>query len=629
MSLTLEQYAHAKKLDIERLREWGLADHADKRGAYVRVPYVDEAGAEIAVRQRFELEGPNRFRWRATDKPGLYGLDRLAAARAQGCVVIVEGESDCHTLWQAGIAALGLPGAGHWRDARDASALEGFEKIYVVDEGDTGGDTIRAWLATSSIRDRAHVLEFERPLKDPSALYLADPENFAAAWAQKCETAIPWPALEAERRAKEEAATYEIAAPLARERDILQAFRANLKAAGLVGEDRNASVIYLALTSRLLKKPVSVAYKGPSSGGKSFAIDRVLAHFPDDATVPITLMSDKALIFTEEELKHRHLVIAEADGAAGEQQEYLIRSLLSEGRLEYHTAEKTPEGIVGRHIVKEGPTGLILTTTRVKLHPENETRMISLTANDTREQTRAVLGAVARRDEAQEDVAPEWPALQTWLTHGERRVAVPFAERLAGLVSSEAVRMRRDFGAVLSLIEAHALLHRATRERDAKGRIVATLDDYAAVRELVVDVIAEGVAAVVSRALRETVDIVAALAGESPALVADIAVRLDIDKSSAARRCLAARMAGYLVNEETMRGREARYRLGAKMPADTPVLPTLEALSNGEDRGGGVAPRGRVDRAAAPPPARTDATGNGMDRDPPPAASQPRWTMTL
>jgi hypothetical protein len=38
---------------------------------------------------------------------------------------------------------------------------------------------------------------------------------------------------------------------------------------------------------------------------------------------------------------------------------------------------------------------------------------------------------------------------------------------------------------------AHALLHRASRERGDAGAIIATTADYAAVRELVADVFAE------------------------------------------------------------------------------------------------------------------------------------------
>ena len=36
------------------------------------------------------------------------------------------------------------------------------------------------------------------------------------------------------------------------------------------GEVRTAKLLYLALTSRVLERPVSVAVKGPSSGGKTY-----------------------------------------------------------------------------------------------------------------------------------------------------------------------------------------------------------------------------------------------------------------------------------------------------------------------------------------------------------------------
>jgi hypothetical protein len=60
------------------------------------------------------------------------------------------------------------------------------------------------------------------------------------------------------------------------------------------------------------------------------------------------------------------------------------------------------------------------------------------------------------------------------LSAGERRVVVPFAEKLAELVLAIAVRQRRDFGALLALIGSHALLHRASRDRDQTGAIIAT-----------------------------------------------------------------------------------------------------------------------------------------------------------
>ena len=91
-----------------------------------------------------------------------------------------------------------------------------------------------------------------------------------------------------------------------------------------------------------------------------------------------------------------------------------------------------------------------------------------------------------------------WHALQQWLQGAEHRVYIPYAEALAKLVPTIAVRLRRDFPAILRLVCAHAILHQATRDRDDEGRIIATFDDYAAVRGLLVEMVAEAVEATVS-----------------------------------------------------------------------------------------------------------------------------------
>ena len=84
-------------------------------------------------------------------------------------------------------------------------------------------------------------------------------------------------------------------------------------------------------------------------------------------------MSERGLIFVEEGMSHRMLVIYEAAGMAGDMQTYLVRSLLSEGCIRYQMAAKGPGGeIVGRLVELEGPTGLIVTTTAISLHPENK-----------------------------------------------------------------------------------------------------------------------------------------------------------------------------------------------------------------------------------------------------------------
>jgi hypothetical protein len=177
--------------------------------------------------------------------------------------------------------------------------------------------------------------------------------------------------------------------------DILARFGTEVESAGLVGETNNAKILYLTLTSRLFERPVSIAIKGVSSGGKSVTVERVLEFFPPAAYSVRTGLSEKALIYSDEDFRHRTLVIYEAAGMNSDMLSYLIRTLLSEGRLVYELVEKTKAGIRPRKIEKEGPTGLITTTTASKLHPENETRLLSLGVIDTRMQTEAVMRALA------------------------------------------------------------------------------------------------------------------------------------------------------------------------------------------------------------------------------------------
>lgn len=364
---------------------------------------------------------------------------------------------------------------------------------------------------------------------------------------------------------------------LALEPSVLNRFTEQLASAGLVGEDKLAKIIYLATVSRMLPRPVNVAVKGPSAGGKSFTVEVVLSHFPDSAYYSLSAMSERALAYSEEPLVHRMLVIYEAAGMESDFASYLLRSLLSEGCVRYETVEKTKEGMRARLIERPGPTGLIVTTTKTSLHPENETRLISLVVKDTPGQTRAVMRAIADEDAPDLDLEP-WHALQRWLE--PRRVAVPYAKQLAELVPAVAVRLRRDFGSVLGLIRAHALLHQATRAEDEEGRIVATIEDYNVVRELVSDLVASGVGAGVSDETRETVDAVDRLADGEGMTQKALATELGLDKSAVSRRVRVATREGYLRNLEDRRGRPARLVIGDPLPEAMEILPSPDKINS-------------------------------------------------
>jgi hypothetical protein len=364
--------------------------------------------------------------------------------------------------------------------------------------------------------------------------------------------------------------------------DILARFGADVESAGLVGETNNAKILFLTLTSRLFERPVSVAIKGVSAGGKSFTVEQVLKFFPSAAYFVRTGMSEKAIIYSDESYRYRFIVIFEAVGMNSEIMSYLIRTLLSEGRVVYEVVEKTKLGLRPRRIEKEGPTGLITTTTAPKLHPENETRLLSLGVIDTPDQTRAVMQALAADAKADIVNYAPWLALQAWLAAGEHQVVVPFAGTLAELIPPVAVRLRRDFKLLLTLIRAHALLHRETRARDPQNRIVATVADYGAVRALVEKLFSEGIEATVPPTVRETVAAVAACVGEGVGEVSltALAQKMKLDKNSAHHRVRKAIERGYLVNREEKRGMPARIAIADPLPDEIEILPTIQVLGD-------------------------------------------------
>ena len=226
---TLEQYAEAKQLAAAFLSGLGLSDMSYLGKRAVRIPYMDTHGSETAVRFRLALAkaegGDNRFRWRKGDKPSLYGLWRLRAAIEAGWVVLVEGESDCHTLWHYGIPAVGVPGADNWNEDRDAGHFDEIPTVYLVREPDRGGNSLLDRIAKSRIRDMVRVVSLGE-FKDPSGLHVDDPARFRERFQEALDGATPWVKVAAAEGGARRREAWERCEPLARLPRILDAFAA-------------------------------------------------------------------------------------------------------------------------------------------------------------------------------------------------------------------------------------------------------------------------------------------------------------------------------------------------------------------------------------------------------------------
>ncbi len=255
---------------------------------------------------------------------------------------------------------------------------------------------------------------------------------------------------------------------LLRAPDLAQRIVRDVSAVGVVGEDGNALVGYLAAVSRKLDKPLAVLIQSTSAAGKSTLMDALLSLMPEGDRVHYSAMTGQSLFYIGEgDLKHKILAIAEEEGVR--QAAYALKLLQSQGELTIASTGKDPTTgkLVTEEYRVEGPVMLLLTTTAIDIDEELLNRCVVLTINESREQTAAIharqrqartlAGLLAGKDA--ERIRDVHRAAQTLL----RPVAVvnPYAEALT--FRSESTRMRRDHAKYLTLIDAIAFLHQHQR----------------------------------------------------------------------------------------------------------------------------------------------------------------------
>lgn len=584
--LTLAALAQAKALPEAFLRGLRLRDTRRAGQPAVAIPYFDASGTEVGVRYRLALEGGQRFAWQRGDRVLPYGLWRLGEARRHGWVLIVEGESDCWTAWYYGIPALGIPGKATWK-AEWAAHLKGL-KVYVWVEPDADDFALRIGADNSEAR----VIRAPEGLKDISEAHVAG-RDVAALIEELKAKAAPVAQL---RRAVEDAELAQLEAlarPVLEADDPLALVAEELRGLGYGGDISPALVTYLAATTRLLvarpgTMPAHLLLTGPAASGKSFTVQSVLRLLPDEAYHEIDACSPRAVLYDDASLRHRVLVIGELDSLReGEGTENTLlsalRALLSEARVRYDVTVRDKE--TGRfyteHIEKPGPTVLITTGTRVFRDPQMASRVFTVAVPEDGERVRTVLAAQARAELSPPPEPSE--ALVAFQAYLQRRapwdVKVPFVEALAELLGKRgaATRMTRDFEKLLALVKAVALLRH--RHRDVEeGRLLATLEDYEAVRQLVAPIYDASVTGA-SEQVRAVVEAVAELRRSGIARVgyADVAKRLKLHPEQVRRLAHQAVTNGWLTSGAEGRGRPVALDVAEPLPP-AEALPTAEEL---------------------------------------------------
>ena len=160
---------------------------------------------------------------------------------------------------------------------------------------------------------------------------------------------------------------------------------------GVVGEETNKLVGYLAAVSRRLETPLAVVVQSSSAAGKSLLMDAILGFVPEEERVQYSAMTGQSLFYMgETDLKHKVLAIVEEEGAT--RTAYALKLLQCEGVLTIASTGKDPS--TGKLVTHQyrvgGPVMIFLTTTAIQLDEELLNRCLVLTANEDRSQTQAI-----------------------------------------------------------------------------------------------------------------------------------------------------------------------------------------------------------------------------------------------
>ncbi len=288
---------------------------------------------------------------------------------------------------------------------------------------------------------------------------------------------------------------------LLRSPDLLDRIVKDYDRCGVVGEETNKLVAYLACVSRKLESPLAVMLQSSSAAGKSSLMDATLAFMPAEQRIQYSAMTGQSLFYmSEQDLKHKILAVAEEAGA--NEASYALKLLQSEGELAIASTGKDP--VTGKLVTQEyhveGPVMIFSTTTAIDLDEELLNRCLILGVDENRAQTQAIHRSQRQKRTLQGLLAQQQKTAILSVHRNAQRllkplaVINPYAERLTFL--DDRTRARRDHEKYLTLIDTIALLHQYQRPIQSIVHgdrtlhyVEVTLDDIATANRLAHDVL--------------------------------------------------------------------------------------------------------------------------------------------
>lgn len=350
---------------------------------------------------------------------------------------------------------------------------------------------------------------------------------------------------------------------LLRSRFFFYKFLKALKKLGLVGEARNALVVFVVVVSSILDHPLNLFVKGHSSGGKNWLVTRVLRLFPKSVVREITSASEQAWSYSQSDFRHTVVYLQERNDAVGAMDP--MRLLISEGRLVRIVTAYEAGKRVTKRFVARGPVAAISTTTQNRLKVDDETRHISIWVDESISQTREIVRSYVRpRARLSRSELELWRMVHRLLRNkvGTKIEFPEWFEKVADQIFVGDLRVRRYFPAFIEALRTVCLIRSFSRHRKStSSHVEVNFADFAITALIFDRVFVEslGIGKGAVEATRRAVEKISAATGK-PVEAKEVARELGISKDKAYSKLRYAMQAGVIrIANKPERGNRKKY----------------------------------------------------------------------
>lgn len=160
---------------------------------------------------------------------------------------------------------------------------------------------------------------------------------------------------------------------------------------GLVGEQKNALLLFFLYLSRLMDEPLHAIIFGKSGSGKTYLQTRVSECLPEESLRTITSLTENTLYYSSKDFwKHKVLLIEDLEGVYNA---FLpLREFMSKQSITKLTTDKDTKGNnVQKLLVVEGPICVSGATTQESIYEDNANRSFLLIIDESQNHLNEVM----------------------------------------------------------------------------------------------------------------------------------------------------------------------------------------------------------------------------------------------